>query len=107
MEEPCMDWTLELVHVPVSDVDRATAFYAGQLGFRLDHDTKVSDEVRFAQLSPPGAGCSIAVGHCMGGMPPGSVRGLQLVVSDIDAAHAQLVERGVDVSDVQVFDGGS
>jgi catechol 2,3-dioxygenase-like lactoylglutathione lyase family enzyme len=99
-----MDWTLELVVVPVTDVDRAKAFYAERLGFSVDHDTKVSDDYRFAQLTPPGSGCSIAL--TMGGplgMAPGSLKGLQLVVADLRAAHAQLVERGVDVSDIQVF----
>lgn len=101
-----MNWTLEVVVVPVSDVDRAKAFYAEKLGFNVDHDTKVSDEVRFVQLTPPGSGCSIVIGKGFGAdMPPGSLKGLQLVVSDINAAHAQLVERGVQVSDVQAVDG--
>lgn len=100
-----VNWTLEVVVVPVSDVDRAKAFYADQLGFNVDHDTKVSDEVRFVQLTPPGSGCSIVVGKGTVDMEPGSLKGLQLVVSDIVAAHAQLVERGVEVTDVQVFDG--
>ena len=100
-----MDWKLELVIVPVSDVDRAKAFYAEQLGFNVDHDTKVSDEVRFVQLTPPGSGCSIVIGKGTVDMEPGSLKGLQLVVADIVAAHAQLVERGVEVTDVQVFDG--
>ena len=100
-----MNWTLEVVVVPVSDVDRAKAFYAEQLGFNVDHDTKVSDEVRFVQLTPPGSGCSIVIGQGTVDMEPGSLKGLQLVVADIVAAHAQLVERGVEVTDVQVFDG--
>lgn len=101
-----MNWTLEVVVVPVADVDRAKAFYAEKLGFNVDHDTKVSDEMRFVQLTPPGSGCSIVIGKGVGGdMVVGSLRGLQLVVSDIKAAHAQLVERGVEVSEVQVFDG--
>jgi catechol 2,3-dioxygenase-like lactoylglutathione lyase family enzyme len=86
-------------------VDRAKAFYAEQLGFNVDHDTKVSDEVRFVQLTPPGSGCSIVIGKGTVDMEPGSLKGLQLVVADIVAAHAQLVERGVEVTDVQVFDG--
>lgn len=102
-----MNWTLEVVVVPVSDVDRAKAFYSEQLGFNVDHDTRVSDEVRVVQLTPPGSGCSIVVGKGIGAMEPGVLKGLQLVVSDIFAAHAQLVERGVAVSDVQVLDGDS
>ncbi len=98
-----MNWTLEVVTVPVEDVDRAKAFYADQLGFTVDHDTKISDELRFVQLTPPGSGCSIVIGKGMNGMAPGSLEGLQLVVPDIRAAHAQLVERGVDASEVQVY----
>jgi predicted enzyme related to lactoylglutathione lyase len=101
-----MDWKLELVSVPVSDVDRAKAFYTEKAGFNADHDHKVNDEIRFVQLTPPGSACSIAIGTGLSDMPPGSVKGLQLVVSDIHAARAGLVERGVDVSDVQVFDWG-
>lgn len=100
-----MNWTLEVVVVPVTDVDRAKSFYADRLGFNVDHDTTVSDEMRFVQLTPPGSGCSIVVGKGVTDMQPGSIKGLQLVVSDIVAAHAQLVERGVEVGDVQVFDG--
>jgi predicted enzyme related to lactoylglutathione lyase len=96
-----------LVFVPVSDVDRAKAFYTEKAGFNADHDHKVSDEIRFVQLTPPGSACSIAIGTGLSDMPPGSVKGLQLVVSDISAARAELVKRGVDVSDVQVFDWGS
>ena len=102
-----MDWRLELVQVPVSDVDRAKAFYTEKAGFNADHDHRVSDEIRFVQLTPPGSDCSIALGTGLSGMEHGSVQGLQLVVSDIEAARAQLVERGVDVSEVQVFDWGS
>jgi catechol 2,3-dioxygenase-like lactoylglutathione lyase family enzyme len=99
-----MNWTLEVVVVPVSDVDRAKAFYADRLGFNVDHDTKINDEVRFVQLTPPGSGCSIVVGTgAVPDMAPGSLKGLQLVVSDIHKARAQLVERGVDVSEVQVM----
>ena len=100
-----MNWTLEVVVVPVSDVDRAKTFYADRLGFNVDHDTKVSEEMRFVQLTPPGSGCSIVVGKGTVEMEPGSLQGLQLVVNDIVAAHAQLVERGVEVSEVQVVDG--
>ncbi len=102
-----MDWRLELVQVPVSDVDRAKAFYTEKAGFNADHDHTVSDEIRFVQLTPPGSDCSIALGTGLSGMEPGSVQGLQLVVSDIEAARAELVERGVDVTEVQVFDWGS
>ena len=102
-----MDWKLELVAVPVSDVDRAKSFYVDKVGFNADHDHRVSDEIRFVQLTPPGSACSIALGTGLVGTPPGSAQGLQLVVSDIEAAHAELVERGVDVSEVQKFDWGS
>jgi catechol 2,3-dioxygenase-like lactoylglutathione lyase family enzyme len=98
-----MNWTLEVVVVPVSDVDRAKAFYAEKVGFNVDHDTKINDENRIVQLTPPGSGCSIVVGKgIVPDMAPGSLKGLQLVVSDIHAARAQLVERGVEVSEVQV-----
>jgi catechol 2,3-dioxygenase-like lactoylglutathione lyase family enzyme len=98
-----MDFLLELVQVPVSDVDRAKAFYAEQLGFNVDHDTTVSADMRVVQLTPPGSACSIAVGAGMVKMAPGSQQGLQLVVSDIHAARAELAERGVEISEVQVF----
>ena len=101
-----MDWKLELVAIPVTDVDRAKAFYVDQVGFNADHDHKVSDEMRFVQLTPPGSGCSIALGKGIVESEPGSVRGVQLVVADIEAAHAQLAERGVDVSEVQDFPWG-
>jgi catechol 2,3-dioxygenase-like lactoylglutathione lyase family enzyme len=98
-----MNWTLEVVVVPVSDVDRAKAFYAEKVGFHVDHDTKISDENRVVQLTPPGSGCSIVVGKgIVPDMTPGSLKGLQLVVSDIHAARAELLERGVDVTEVQV-----
>ncbi|MCA1717179.1 MAG: glyoxalase [Actinobacteria bacterium] len=99
-----MEWTLEVVVVPVSDVDRAKTFYAEKLSFNVDHDTKVSDEYHVVQLTPPGSGCSIVVGKGVVDMTPGSLKGLQLVVKDIHAARAQLVERGVEVSEVQVVD---
>ena len=100
-----MEWTLEVVVVPVSDVDRAKAFYSEQLGFRVDHDTKAGEGKRIVQLTPPGSGCSVVIGE---GVvpdlpPPGSFNGLQLVVPDIRAAHAQLAQRGVEVSDIQVL----
>jgi catechol 2,3-dioxygenase-like lactoylglutathione lyase family enzyme len=97
-----MNWTLEVVVVPVSDVDRAKTFYAEKLGFDLDHDTKISDEYRVVQLTPPGSGCSIVVGKGLVDTTPGSLKGLQLVVNDIRAARAQLVEREVEVGEVQV-----
>lgn len=102
-----MDWKLELVAIPVSDVDRAKAFYTEKVGFNADHDHKVSDTLRFVQLTPPGSACSIALGTGLVDASPGSAPGLQLVVSDIHAARAELVGRGVDVSEVQVFDWGS
>ncbi|MDP9495578.1 MAG: VOC family protein [Actinomycetota bacterium] len=100
-----MNWTLEVVVVPVTDLDRAKAFYADQLGFNVDHDTRVSDEMRVIQLTPRGSGCSVVIGKGIAEMPPGSLRGLQLVVSDIRAARTELVERGVEVSEIQVLDG--
>jgi catechol 2,3-dioxygenase-like lactoylglutathione lyase family enzyme len=102
-----MNWTLEVVVVPVSDVDRAKSFYAEKVGFNVDHDTRVNENVRFVQLTPPGSGCSIVIGKGVAEMAPGSIKGLQLVVPDIIAARAELVERGVEVSEVQVFDGDS
>ena len=102
-----MDWKLELVAVPVSDVDRAKAFYTEKAGFNVDHDHRVSDEIRFVQLTPPGSACSIALGTGFVASRPGSVQGLQLVVSDVNAAREELAERGVEVSDVQEFDWGS
>jgi predicted enzyme related to lactoylglutathione lyase len=100
-----MDWKLELVQVPVSDIDRALAFYTEQAGFNLDHDHRVSDQLRFVQLTPPGSGCSIALGPPTG-MEPGSLEGLQLVVADIEAARTELAGRGVEVSEVQDFPWG-
>jgi predicted enzyme related to lactoylglutathione lyase len=102
-----MDWRLELVQVPVSDVDRAKAFYTEKAGFKADHDHTVSEEIRFVQLTPPGSACSIALGTGLSEMQPGSVQGLQMVVADIETARAELLERGVDVSEVQKFDWGS
>ena len=102
-----MDWKLELVAIPVSDVDRAKAFYTEKAGFHADHDHQVSDEVRFVQLTPPGSACSMALGTGIVSTPPGSVQGLQLVVSDVHAARAELVERGVEVGEVQEFPWGS
>jgi predicted enzyme related to lactoylglutathione lyase len=102
-----MDFKLELVAVPVYDVDRAKAFYTEQAGFNADHDRQVSDEIRFVQLTPPGSACSIALGKGIVDTEPGSVQGLQMVVSDINAAHDELAGRGVEVSDVQEFPWGS
>jgi predicted enzyme related to lactoylglutathione lyase len=101
-----VDWKLELVAVPVSDVDRAKDFYTQKAGFNADHDHTVSDEIRFVQLTPPGSACSIALGKGVVDTPPGSLAGLQLVVSDIEAARTELAERGVDVGDVQEFPWG-
>jgi len=101
-----MDWKLELIAIPVSDVDRAKDFYVDKVGFQADHDHQVSDELRFVQLTPPGSACSIALGTGVTDAPPGSVKGLQLVVSDIHAARAELLERGVEVGEVQEFPWG-
>jgi catechol 2,3-dioxygenase-like lactoylglutathione lyase family enzyme len=101
-----MDMKLELVTVPVSDVDRAKAFYTEKAGFAEDHDHTVSDEIRFVQLTPPGSACSIAIGKGLTKAEPGSLDGLQVVVEDADAARAELLERGVEVGDVQEFPWG-
>ena len=102
-----MDWRLELVQVPVSDVDRAKAFYVDQVGFKADQDHQVTDELRFVQLTPPGSGCSIAIGTGLGhSMKPGSAEGLTLVVDDADAARAELLERGVEAGEVEEFPWG-
>lgn len=99
-----MNWTLEVVIVPVSDVDRAKSFYADQLGFVVDFDMVISDDARIVQLTPPGSGCSIVIGKgAIPHMPPGSLKGLQLVVPDLRRARAELVERGVEVSEIQVI----
>jgi predicted enzyme related to lactoylglutathione lyase len=102
-----MDWKLELVAVPVSDVDRAKAFYVDQVGFNADHDHQVSEELRFVQLTPRGSACSIAIGKGVTDAAPGSVRGMQIVVADVAAAREELAGRGVEVSDVQTFPWGS
>jgi catechol 2,3-dioxygenase-like lactoylglutathione lyase family enzyme len=102
-----MEWKLELVAVPVSDVDRAKAFYTEQVGFDADQDHRVSDDLRFVQLTPPGSACSIALGEGITTAPPGSVQGLQLVVADVHRARSELLERGVEVGDVQDFPWGS
>src|SRR5262249_19732496 len=101
-----MDYKLELVAVPVSDVDRAKAFYVDQAGFNADHAHAVNENLRFVQLTPPGSACSIAIGTGVVDTEPGSVQGLQLVVADADTAHAELSARGVEVSEVQDFPWG-
>ncbi len=95
-----MDLKLELISLPVSDIDRAKAFYVDQFGFNPDHDHTVSDEIRFVQLTPPGSACSIAIGRGIVPGEPGSVKGLQIVVADVEAARAELVDRGATVSEV-------
>lgn len=102
-----MDWKLELVVVPVSDVDRAKQFYSEQVGFVVDLDTSVGDEFRVVQLTPLGSACSISVGKGLVESAPGSLKGMQMVVSDIEAARAELVERGVEVSPIRTFDNGA
>jgi predicted enzyme related to lactoylglutathione lyase len=101
-----MDWKLELITVPVSDVDRAKSFYVDQVGFNADHDQVVSEDLRFVQLTPPGSACSIAIGTGLTKVQPGSVQGLQMVVPDADAARRHLVERGVEASEVQDYPWG-
>lgn len=98
---------IELIQVPVSDIDRAKAFYAEKVGFTADHDHQVTDELRFVQLTPPGSACSIALTSGAHNMASGSIEGLQMVVDDAEAARKELVERGVDVSEVQEFPWGS
>ncbi|MFC0108160.1 VOC family protein [Kibdelosporangium aridum] len=101
-----MDFKLELIAVPVSDVDRAKAFYE-QVGFNADHDHTVSEDIRFVQLTPPGSACSIAIGKGLTDVEPGSVKGLQVVVTDIEAAHKVLTERGIEVSEISDMPWGS
>ena len=100
-----MDWKLEVVVIPVTDVDQAKRFYGEQVGFVVDHDTRIGDEMRVVQLTPPGSACSIAIGTGLPSSTPGSVQGIQLVVADIEAARAQLLQGGVEVSPVQHYDG--
>ena len=102
-----MDWKIEVVHIPVTDVDRAKAFYTEKLGFHADVDQRVNEGLRFVQLTPPGSACSIAIGEGVTDATPGSVRGTQIVVPDIEAAHAELQARGVEVSAIEVFPWGS
>jgi catechol 2,3-dioxygenase-like lactoylglutathione lyase family enzyme len=101
-----MDWKLELVAVPVSDVDRAKAFYVDKIGFNPDHDHTISDDIRFVQLTPPGSGCSIAIGKGLTGAKPGSAEGLQLVVADIEAAKAELAAAGSTPARSRTSPGG-
>jgi catechol 2,3-dioxygenase-like lactoylglutathione lyase family enzyme len=96
-----MDWKLELVILPVSDVDRAKSFYVDQVGFHADHDATVNEQVRFVQLTPPGSACSIAFGKGLTRAVPGSVEGLQVVVADIEEAHRHLASHGVAVSNIE------
>src|SRR5579884_3242207 len=102
-----MDWKIEVVHIPVSNVDRAKAFYAEKVGFHVDLDRRVNEGLRFVQLTPPGSACSIAIGEGLTDAVPGSVRGLQIVVPDIEAAHAELQARGVVVGAIEVYPWGS
>ena len=102
-----MDWKIELVAIPVTDVDRAKAFYVDQVGFHADHDHQVNPDLRFVQLTPPGSSCSIALGSGITDAAPGSVRGLQLVVDDIATARHELAGRGVEVSEFNEFPWGS
>ena len=102
-----MDYKLELVAIPVSDVDRAKEFYIERAGFNPDHDHAVGEDIRFVQLTPPGSACSIAIGHGLTDAPPGSVKGMQMVVADIEAAHRELAGRGVEVSEINDFPWGS
>jgi predicted enzyme related to lactoylglutathione lyase len=102
-----MDWKIELVAIPVTDVDRAKAFYVDQVGFNADHDHTVSESLRFVQLTPPGSACSIVMGTGITDMPPGSQRGVQMVVSDVAAARESLLSNGVRASDIDVQPWGS
>src|SRR3954454_24102428 len=100
-----VDWKLEVVVIPVTDVDRAKRFYGEQVGFVVDHDTRIGDDMRVVQLTPVGSACSIAIGNGLPASTPGSVQGIQLVVPDVDAAREQLLQGGVAVSPVQHFEG--
>ena len=102
-----MQMKLEVVHVPVSDVDRAKAFYTEKIGFNADHDHQVNNELRFVQLTPPGSACSIAIGTGLTQMAPGSIEGLMMVVPDVQAARDELMQRGTDVSEIDVQPWGS
>ena len=102
-----MDWKLELVALPVSNVDRAKAFYVDQVGFHADHDYQVNEQLRFVQLTPPGSACSVVLGTGITEMPPGSQKGVQMVVADAIAAREELISRGVQASEVEVLPWGS
>jgi len=102
-----MDWKIELVAIPVSDVDRAKSFYVDQVGFNADHDHQVTENLRFVQLTPPGSACSVVMGVGITQMPPGSQKGVQMVVSDVAAAREQLVSHGVQASEIDVQPWGS
>ncbi len=102
-----MDWKIELVAIPVTDVDRAKAFYVDQVGFHADHDHQVSDQLRFVQLTPPGSACSVVLGTGITQMPPGSQKGVQVVVADVAAARQDLLSRGVQASEIDVQPWGS
>ena len=102
-----MDWKIELVAIPVTDVDRAKAFYTEQVGFTADHDYQVTDGLRFVQLTPPGSACSVVMGTGVTEMPPGSQKGVQVVVADVEAARRELLAHGVPASDVNVQPWGS
>jgi catechol 2,3-dioxygenase-like lactoylglutathione lyase family enzyme len=102
-----MDWKIELVTIPVTDVDRAKAFYVDQVGFHADHDHQVTDTLRFVQLTPPGSACSIALGTGLTEMPPGSQKGVQVVVADVAAARQRLLDNGVEASEIDVQPWGS
>lgn len=101
-----MEFRIELIAIPVSDVDRAKAFYVDRAGFNADHDHLVSDDIRFVQLTPPGSACSIAIGKGVTDAAPGSVQGVQMVVADIETAHAELSRRGVNVSEIEDYPWG-
>jgi catechol 2,3-dioxygenase-like lactoylglutathione lyase family enzyme len=102
-----MDWKIELVAIPVTDVDRAKAFYTEQVGFHADHDHQVSDTLRFVQLTPPGSACSVVLGLGVTDMPPGSQKGVQVVVDDVAQARGELLARGVPASEIEVQPWGS
>jgi catechol 2,3-dioxygenase-like lactoylglutathione lyase family enzyme len=102
-----MDWKIELVAIPVTDVDRAKSFYVDQVGFNADHDHQVTESLRFVQLTPPGSACSIVIGTGITEMPPGSQRGVQVVVADVQAARQALIDHGVEASEIDVQPWGS
>jgi predicted enzyme related to lactoylglutathione lyase len=102
-----MSWKIELVAIPVTDVDRAKAFYVDQVGFNADHDVQVNEGLRFVQLTPPGSACSIVMGNGITEMAPGSQKGVQVVVEDVEAVRQELIARGVEAGDVEVQPWGS